>query len=95
MKLKALLSQREQILQIAAKYGASNIQLFGSIARQDDTSESDIDFLVELDTQRTLLDQIALIQDLEELLGCRVDVVEPDCLHDAIRSQVLQEAIPL
>lgn len=95
MNLKTLLNQREQILQIAAKYGASNIQLFGSVARQENTSESDIDFLVELDSQRTLLDQIALIQDLEELLGCRVDVVEPDCLHEAIRSKVLQEAIPL
>lgn len=95
MNLKTLLNQREQILQISAKYGASNIQLFGSVARQENTSESDIDFLVELDSQRTLLDQIALIQDLEELLGCRVDVVEPDCLHEAIRSKVLQEAIPL
>lgn len=95
MNVKELLSHREQILQIASKYGASNIQLFGSVARQDNTSESDIDFLVELDTHRTLLDQIALIQDLEDLLGCQVDVVEPDCLHEAIRSQVLQEAIPL
>jgi uncharacterized protein len=95
MNLKSLLSQRAQILQIASKYGASNIQIFSSVVRQDNTSESDIDFLVELESQRTLLDQIALIQDLEELLGCRVDVVEPDHLHEAIRSQVLQEAIPL
>jgi uncharacterized protein len=95
MNFEALLNQREKILQTASKYGASNIQIFGSVARQQNTSDSDIDFLVELDTQRTLLDQIALIQDLEELLGCRVDVVELDCLHEVIRSQVLQEAIPL
>ncbi len=95
MNLEALLNQREKIRQIASKHGASNIQIFGSVARQENTVDSDIDFLVELDTQRTLLDQIALIQDLEELLGCRVDVVEPDCLHEAIRRQVLQEAIPL
>jgi uncharacterized protein len=95
MNFEALLNQREEILQIASKYGASNIQIFGSVARQENTSDSDIDFLVELDTQRTLLDQIALTQDLEELLGCQVDVVELSCLHEAIRSQVLQEAIPL
>lgn len=95
MNLESLRRQREKILQIASKYGASNLQIFGSVARQENTSESDIDFLVELDSQRTLIDQIALIQDLQELLGCPVDVVEPDCLHEAIRSQVLQEAIPL
>lgn len=95
MNLEYLYQQREIILQIASRYGASNIQIFGSVARQENTSESDIDFLVELDAQRTLLDQIALIQALEDLLGCRVDVVEPVCLHEEIRSQVLQEAIPL
>jgi uncharacterized protein len=95
MNLEKLHQQREKILQIASKYGASHLQVFGSVARQENSSDSDIDFLVELDTQRTLLDQIALIQDLEELLGCRVDVVETDCLHEAIRSRILQEAIPL
>ena len=95
MNLDILLSQREQILQIASKHGAFNIQIFGSVARQDNTPSSDLDLLAELENQRTLLDQIALIQDLEELLGCRVDVVEPNCLHEAIRSQVMQEAIPL
>lgn len=95
MNLEALLSKRENILQIASKYGASNIQIFGSVARQENTSNSDIDFLVKLDAQRTLLDQIAMIQDLEELLNCRVDVVEPDCLHETIRNRILQEAIPL
>lgn len=95
MNLDSLINQRTEILQIASKYGASNLQIFGSIARQENTLASDVDFLAELDTQRTLLDQIALIQDLEELLGCRVDVVEPECLPEIIRDQVLQEAIPL
>lgn len=95
MNLESLRSQRANVLQIAAKHGASNIQIFGSTARKEDTQTSDVDFLVNLDEQRTLLDQISLIQDLEDLLGCRVDVVEPNCLHETIRSQVLQEAIPL
>ncbi len=95
MNLESLINQRKEILQVASKHGAFNLQVFGSIARREDTLASDVDFLAELDTQRTLLDQIALIQDLEELLGCRVDVVEPECLPETIRSQVLQEAIPL
>lgn len=95
MNLETLLSQRDTILQIAAKHGASNLQVFGSIARQDNTPSSDIDLLAELDPKRTLLDQIALIQDLEAFFGCPVDVVEPDSLHDLIRDQILKEAIPL
>ncbi|MEO0375991.1 MAG: nucleotidyltransferase family protein [Cyanobacteria bacterium P01_A01_bin.17] len=95
MNLETLFKQRDQILKIASKHGASNIQVFGSFVREENIPGSDLDLLAELDTQRTLLDQIALIQDLEELLGCKVDLVEPDCLHEAIRSQVLQEAIPL
>ena len=95
MNLENLRQQREKILQIATQYGASNLQVFGSVARQDNNLNSDVDFLIELEPQRTLLDQIALSQDLEELLGCRVDIVEAGCLHDVIRSQVLQEVIPL
>jgi uncharacterized protein len=95
MNLEILLSQREAILQIAADHGASNLHIFGSVVRQESTPSSDIDLLAELDPQRTLLDKIALIQDLEEFLGCSVDVVEPDSLHDLIRNQILKEAIPL
>lgn len=95
MNLETLLNQRDKILQIASRHGASNLHIFGSVARQENTPNSDIDFLVDLDAQCTLLDQIALIQDLEEFLGCSVDVVEFDCLHEAIRHRVLQEAIPL
>ncbi|NJK62110.1 MAG: nucleotidyltransferase family protein [Synechococcaceae cyanobacterium SM2_3_1] len=95
MNLETLQSQRQAILHIAAKHGAFNQYIFGSVARQESTPNSDLDLLAELETQRTLLDQIALIQDLQEFLGCPVDVVEPDSLHDLIRDQILQEAIPL
>ena len=96
MNLELLLKQREQILRIASKHGASNLQIFGSIARRENTSKSDINLLAELAPQCTLLDQIALIQELEEFLGYSVDVVEPDdSVHNLIRNQVLEEAIPL
>ena len=90
-----LAAYREEILQIAAKYGAYNVRVFGSVARGEASPDSDVDFLVELEPQRTLLDQIALMQSWEKLLGRKVDVTEPETLHELIREQVLQEAVIL
>ena len=93
--LEILQSQRSAILSLAAKHGASNVRLFGSLARGEGQPESDIDFLVEMEKGRSLLDLVALWQDLEELLGQRVDVVESEGLHWYIRNRVLQEAVLL
>jgi predicted nucleotidyltransferase len=90
-----LLPFREEILKIAAKYGAYNMRIFGSVARGEATPDSDVDFLVELDPQRSLFDYIALTQDLAVLLGRKVDVAEPEYLHELIRNKVLNEAFPL
>jgi predicted nucleotidyltransferase len=90
-----LLPLKEEILKIAAQYGAYNVRIFGSVARGEARPDSDVDFLVELEAQRTLLDQIALMQSLEELLGRKVDVTEPETLHELIRDKVLQEAVVL
>lgn len=69
--------------------------MFGSVARGEDRPDSDIDFLMEIEPGRSLLDQIALMQDLESLLGCKVDVAELETLHEKIRDRVLPEAMPL
>jgi uncharacterized protein len=90
-----LKEKREEILAIAAKYGAYNVRVFGSVARGEATDKSDVDFLVEIEQGRTLLDQISLIQNLEDLLGRKVDVAEPDNLHKFIKDRVLKEAILL
>lgn len=90
-----LKAYREEILRIAAKYGAYNVRVFGSVARGEARPDSDVDFLVELEPQRTLLDQIALMQSLEELLGRKVDLTEPETLHELIREKVLREAVVL
>ncbi|MBI3961811.1 MAG: nucleotidyltransferase family protein [Deinococcus sp.] len=90
-----LKEKREEILRIAAKHGAYNVQIFGSVARGEAGPESDVDFLVELEPGRSLLDHVALMQDLEDLLGARVDVVTKNALHWYIRSRVLAEAVPL
>jgi predicted nucleotidyltransferase len=87
--------KREEILRIAAEHGAKNIRIFGSVLRGEDTENSDIDFLIELEPGRSLLDHVALIQDLEDLLGRRIDVVTESALHWYIKPRVLEEAMPL
>jgi uncharacterized protein len=90
-----LLPLREEILQIAAKHGASNVRVFGSVARGEARPDSDVDFLVEIEPRRSLFDYIALIQDLTELLGRKVDMAEVESLHDLIREKVLRESVIL
>ncbi len=88
-------THRDQILRIAEQYGASNVRIFGSVARGEARPDSDLDLLVDLEPGRSLLDHIALIQDLEDLLCRKVDVVESQALHSRIRNRVLAEAVPL
>ena len=90
-----LQTKRDEIIAIAASHGASNVRVFGSVARGDAGASSDVDFLVEFDAAATLFDQVALIQDLEDLLGCKVDVVTANSLHWYIRDRVLDEAVNL
>ncbi len=96
MSLDELLkTKREDILRTAAEYGAYNVRVFGSVARGEADSESDIDLLVNMEPGRSLFDLGGLLTDLEELLGCNVDVVTERGLRDRIRERVLKEAIPL
>jgi uncharacterized protein len=93
--LNDILNRREEILRIAARHGASHVRVFGSVVRGQVREDSDVDFLVHLGDDRSLVDHIALIQELENLIGCRVDVVSEDSLHRAIRDRVLAEGVPL
>ena len=90
-----LRTKREDILQIARKYGAYNVRVFGSVARGEADEKSDIDLLVDMEKGRSLLDLIGLLMDLESLLGCKVDVVTVKGLRERIRERVLKEAIAL
>ena len=87
--------KREAILAIAAHHGASNVRVFGSVARGEARPDSDVDFLVDIEKGRNLLDRIGLIQDLEDLLGRKVDVAKSENLHRYIRDKVIREAIDL
>ena len=93
MSINAVLEQkREDILRLAAKYGAYNIRIFGSAVREEEGPESDIDFLVELEPERSLFDLGGLQEELQSLLGCKVDIVTEKGLHWYIRDRILAEA---
>jgi predicted nucleotidyltransferase len=96
LKLKTLVeNKRQSILDTAARYGAYNIRIFGSVARGDDDENSDVDFLVELEAGRSLLDLGGLLSELQEILGCPVDVITEKGLKKRIREQVLKEVVSL
>jgi len=96
MPLNELLQEkREDILRIAAKRGAYNVRVFGSVARGEADSKSDIDILVDMEPGRSLFDLGGLLMDLQDLLGHSVDVVTERGLRERIRERVLKEAIVL
>lgn len=96
MKLDQLLEEkRGEIRRIASRHGAREVQVFGSVSRGEADRESDIDFLVELETGRSLLDLGGLQMELESLLGCHGDVVMVRGLKARIRERVLREAVPV
>ena len=86
---------RPQIDEIARRRGVVRLRIFGSVARGTDDEKSDVDFLVDLEPGRSLLDLGGLGMDLQELLGTKVDVVTPNGLKPRIRARVLEEAVPL
>lgn len=86
---------REEVLKIGASHGARNLRIFGSVARGEADTDSDLDLLVDMDLGRSLLDLAGLQFDLEELLGSPVDVVTERGLKPRIRETVLREAVPL
>ena len=90
-----LQTKRREILDVAARHGARNVRLFGSTARGEARPDSDIDLLVEMDADRSLLDLVGLGQDLEALLAHKVDVLTDASLHPALRDRILAEARPL
>ena len=87
--------RRNDILRLAEQHGARNIRVFGSVARGEGDEASDLDVLVEMGADRSLMDRIALKQALEDLLGVEVDVVNEKALRPAIRERVLRDLVEL
>ena len=86
---------RDEILQLAARRGALNVRVFGSVARGEANENSDLDLLVDWEPGRSLLDHSGLVQDLQELLGVKVHLGTEKSLHWYVRDRILREATAL
>ena len=93
--IEMLRGKRSQILELAARHGARNVRVFGSVARGESSPDSDIDFLIDCGPNPSPFFPGGLLMDLEELLGRRVDIVTERGLHPYLRDQILHEAIAL
>lgn len=94
-RLDQLRTRRDDIERIAAQHGARNVRIFGSVARNEVSPTSDVDVLVDFEPGRSLLDQVGFEQDLEDLLGCPVDVVVEGGISPYLEKRILAEALPL
>ena len=88
-------AKRAEVLGAAARHGARNVRLIGSVGRGDAGPDSDLDLLVELERGRSLLDHAALMIELETLRECKVDIATEQGLRPRVRDRVLAEAVPL
>ena len=93
--LRSLREKDSAIREIADRYGARNLRVFGSVARGEDTPDSDIDFLVDMDPDRSLMDLGGLLIELQVCLKREVDIVTEDGLRERVRESILEEAVPL
>ena len=96
MRIDELLKQkRDEIFRVASRHGAGNVRVFGSAVCGELRADSDIDFLVDLESDRSLFDLGELLLELQELLGRKVDVVTEDSIYWLLRRRILKEAVPL
>ncbi len=94
-RLRVLQEKRADILRIAERRGGRNVRIFGSVAKGEDSTQSDIDLLMVFIPGTTLFDRSGLLVELQDLLGYKVDVVSEKMLHPLVRQDVLSSAIPL
>lgn len=90
-----LMERREEILRLAAKHGATDVRIIGSVARGEARPDSDIDLLVKWGRETSLLDHAGLMIGLETLLGRRVDIASDGWVKESIRPSVYRDAVPL
>lgn len=86
---------RRELLDLARRYGARNLRVFGSTARGEAGPDSDVDLLIDLEPGRTLLDLIGLRREAAELLGVDVDVATLDMLREPVRHEAERDAVPV
>ena len=96
MRINEILKlKRDEIYSVASRHGANNIRIFGSAVHGELRADSDIDFLVDLESDRSLFDLGELLLELQELLGRKVDIVTEDSIYWLLKRRILKEAVPL
>jgi predicted nucleotidyltransferase len=95
MTLASVMQKREEILELTSHFGLGDVRVFGSIVRGESDALSDVDFLVKFGRGFTFLRQAELTEALEQLLGCRVDIISEDALRPRLKASILQQAQPL
>lgn len=93
--LQLLRNKRVELLAIAARHGARNVRVFGSVVRGEDIEDSDLDLLVDMQEGRSLYDLVGLQQDIEKLLGRKADVLTESGINRYLKDRILGEAKPL
>ncbi len=93
--LESLRQRKAEIESLAARYGAHDVRVFGSVARDEDTNDSDIDVLVEMSDEASLLDLVEFQQALEAMLNRRADVLTVRGINPHLRERILAEAVRL
>ncbi|HWE90188.1 MAG TPA: nucleotidyltransferase domain-containing protein [Pseudonocardiaceae bacterium] len=94
-QLERLRRHRDTIIEMAERRGMHNVRVFGSVARGEETKDSDVDLLVDVDKGVSLIKLIGVEDQLADLLGVKVDLVPADGLKDRFRDNILAEAVPL
>lgn len=94
-RLGLIRGRRNRLLAAAGRHGIRDLRVFGSVARGEETPESDVDFLVDLDPDRTLLDLIGFQQEAEEILGIGVDVAVLRMMKERVRARAMRDARPI
>jgi predicted nucleotidyltransferase len=95
LTLEDLRTMRHDIVKLAQKHGATNVRVFGSVARGDARPSSDVDFLVDFPPNRSIFDLVGLWQELTALLGCEVDLVVEEQPTDRFMQNALKDAVAL
>ena len=93
--LEQIKERAPAVYSVAARHGARNIRIFGSLVRGEDGKDSDVDMLVDMDDDRSLLDLVAVERELSKLLNRKVDVVVDGGISPYLRDRICAEAIPL
>lgn len=93
--LEKIKQHRARIIAIATRYGAGHLRAFGSVVRNEDRADSDIDFLVTMQPGHDLLDIVALAQELEELLHQKTDVISDEEVSPYLKDRILKEAVAI